>query len=307
MALAPCLDPGLAEPELPAEGDGGLAREADHAQAVGAVGRDLEFDDVVVETEQPADVLSGRFILRQDEDAVGNTVRELFALRVQILGRADVLFFRVEGDELAHMEIRTGCEDLPLLSSEGEDAAPRAVFLCKRLDPGRADLAEDPVARLDIGADRGLCGVDRVIVAQDRRGDDEGLGEVVRGHAQLPERAEHALGGDAAQLAAADLGAVGEQRAVERGGDELALVHVPGARADLHGLAAADVQLCDEHVVGVRVLFKLHDTADDDPADRLREVARDLHLRAGDAHRLGEGVVVHLLDRQIDEFIEPFS
>ena len=145
-----------------------------------------------------------------------------------------------------------------------------------------------------------------MIVAQDRRGDDGGLGEIVRGHAELAQRAEHAVGIHAAQLAAADLGAVGELRAVERDGDELAPVHVPRAGADLHGLFP-DVELRDQHVVGVRVLLEPHDAADDDVPDRFGEVARDLDLRAGDAHRLGEGVVVHLPERQIDEFIEPFS
>ncbi len=290
-----------------AEGDGGLAREADHAQAVGAVGRDLEFDDVVVETEQLPHVLAGLFVLRQDEDAVSDAVRELFLSGVQVLERADTLPGRVEGDEVADVEVRAGREDFPLLSAEGEFAVPFGAFLVELRDLRRADLAEDPVAGLDLRRDRGLVRIERMIVAQDRRGDDDGLGEIVRGHAELFERAEHAVGIHAAQLAAADLGAVGEQRPVERGGDELAHVHVPGAGADLNGDVPAHVELRDQHMVGVRVLHELYDASDDDAADRLREVARDLDLRAGDAHRLGEGVVVHFLERKVDEFIEPFS
>ena len=292
--------------QLLAEGDGGLVREADHAQAVGAVGRDLELDDMVVEAEQLPDVLAGLPAVGQNKDAVADAVRELLLLRMQVLERADELARRVEGNEVARVEVRAGREDFPLLCAEAETAAPRALFLHDRLELRRADLAEDLIARLDGGADRGLVRIERMIVAEDRRGDDDGLGEIVRGHAQLLERAEHTLRFDAAQLAAADLGAAGEQRAVQRRGDEIALVHVPGAGADLYGLAA-DVELRDEHMVGVRVLFELHDAADDHLADRFGQIARDLHLRAGDGHRLGKGVVVHFFDRQVDEFIEPFS
>ena len=76
-----------------------------HAQAVGAVGRDLEFDDVVVETEQLPHVLAGLFVLRQDEDAVSDAVRELFLSGVQVLECADTLPGRVEGDEVADVEV----------------------------------------------------------------------------------------------------------------------------------------------------------------------------------------------------------
>ena len=46
-------------------------------------------------------------------------------------------------------------------------------------------------------------------------------------------------------------------------GDKVALVHVLRAGDDLHGLACADVDLADPHVVGVRVARDGHDAADD--------------------------------------------
>ena len=205
------------------------------------------------------------------------------------------------------MQVGTGAEADALLVAEGERGVPFAARFFDGPDRGGADAAEDLVSGLDLRGDRGLVFVEGVIVAQDRRGDDRRLREIMRGHAQLTERAEHAVGRDAAQRAAADLRAAWQQSAVERSGDQIADVYVPGAGADLNRVFFADVELRDEHVVGVRVLFQRLDPADNNVADRLGEVARDLDLGAGDAHRLGKGMVVHLIERQIDKFIEPFS
>ena len=189
IALPLRRDLRLVEPELLAEGDGGLAREADHAQAVGAVGRDLKLDDMVVQPQQDADVLAGLSVAGEDQDAVGNAVRELLLLCAQVLERADRSARRVESDEVARVEVRAGREALARLPAEAERAAPRAVRLFKRLELRRADRAEELVPGLDLGRDRRLVRVERMIVAEDRGGRDNGLGEVVRGHAQLLERA----------------------------------------------------------------------------------------------------------------------
>ena len=69
----------------------------------------------------------------------------------------------------------------------------------------------------------------------------------------------------AAQLALCDVHAAGQLGIVLGHGDKVALMHVLRAGDDLHGLARADVDLADPHVVGVFVLARHgQDLADDD-------------------------------------------
>ena len=89
--------------------------------------------------------------------------------------------------------------------------------------------------------------------------------------------------------------------------DQIALVHVPGPGADLDGRIRAHVDLGYQHVVGVGVLFKLHNFADLHVLDRLAEVLGHLDLGAGDGHGLGEAAVVILRKGQLYKLIEPFS
>ena len=60
-------------------------------------------------------------------------------------------------------------------------------------------------------------------------------------------------------------------------------------------------------MVGIRVALQLYDAPDLNVFYCRGEVARDLHLGAGDGHRLGKLVVADLLHGQVDKFIEPLS
>ena len=103
-----------------------------------------------------------------------------------------------------------------------------------------------------------------MIVVQKRRGRDDGIGEVMlRRHAKLLERAEHAVRLDAAQFALFDLHTARQMRAGKRGGYIVADVDIPRARDDLHGLGLTAVDLADPHVVGVFMALHLENFADD--------------------------------------------
>ena len=89
-------------------------------------------------------------------------------------------------------------------------------------------------------------------------------------------------------------------------GDKVALVYVLRACDDLHGLARADVDLADPHVVGVRVARDGHDAADDDIAQLGIEPLIGLDLLTGDGHGLDKLPIRHA--GEIHEFfVEPFS
>ena len=121
---------------------------------------------------------------------------------------------------------------------------------------------------------------------------------------QLAERAEHALAELAAQLAGADLLAAGQRAAVERDGDEIADVDVLRAGDDLELALAADVDLADPHVVGVRVALHGDHTPDDNAGNFAAGDLPALYLGAGQGHR----VAVFLIggaDGRI--FPQPFS
>ena len=126
----------------------------------------------------------------------------------------------------------------------------------------RHHFAENPVAGLDVCGDGGLFTVQGMIVVQKRGGLDHRIGEVVgRGEPQLLQRAQHAAGQNAPELALFDLNAAGQQSLVLGHRHEVALVDVPGAGDDLDRLGLAHVNLADPHVVGVGMV--LHP---DDPA-----------------------------------------
>ena len=263
---------------------------------------------MVVHAEQHAHVVAGFAVLVQDQDAVGDAVGELLGLCAQVLGREDAVFRRVVGHKVARVEVLAVEDGLDVALAEGERDVPEVDARGGHVhDEGGDDLTEDPVARLDVGGDRGLFGVKGVIVVQKGGGLDDRVGEIVRGAAELPERAEHAVGLHAAQLALHDLRAVRQQGVVQGRGDQVAHVHVPGAGADLAGLALADVDHRDQHVVGVGVLVELDDAPDHHVFDLDAQILGDLHLGAGDAHGLGEAAVVDLRERKIHELIEPFS
>ena len=302
------LDNGGVQLEGLFEGDGSLARKTDHAQAVRAVRGDLVIDDVIVQTEQDGDIVTGLAVLIEDEDAVSDAVGELLLLCAQVVKSADMVLRRVVGDEVARVQVHALSLSADSLrpGAERERVSGVADGL-DVLDLSGDDLAEYPVTGLDVGGDGGLCRVDGVIVAEDSGGSDDGIGEIMQRHAQLLERAEHTVGGYAAQLALGDLHVARKQGVVQRDGDDIALMDVPCAGADLDRLALADVYLGDEHMVGIGVLLDGDDAPDLHAVHGLAEIVRDLDLGAGDCHGLAEAMVVIFFKAEIDELVQPFS
>ena len=298
----------LMQRQLLAEGDGGLARKADHAQAVGAVGRDLKLDHVVVHADERAYIVAGAAVLVQHEYAVGDAVGELLLLGVQVGKRAYEPRLGVIGDHVALVHVLAAAYRvahagacvklaLPLVDAVGLHAR----HLC------RYHAAEDGLAAADVGGDGRRVGVERVVVAKYGGGLYLTVGVVVRGELQLLEGAQHTVGFNAAQLAAGYLHAAGQHGIVQRRGNHVALMHIPRAGAYLHGRLRADVYLRHQHVVGIRVLRDGKDPAHLDVLDALAQILGYLHLRAGDSHRLAEGAVVILIYRKINKLVEPFS
>ena len=79
------LNLGLVELQLLAEGDGRLSGKADGAEAVGPVGGYLEVHNMIVPAQKGGHIGAGGAVLMHDKDAVGNAVRELLLLGVQVL------------------------------------------------------------------------------------------------------------------------------------------------------------------------------------------------------------------------------
>ena len=278
--------------ELLVEGGGRLAGETDHAQAVGAVRGDLELDDMVVIAEERGHVVAGLHVLVQDQDAVGDAVRELALLGVEICERADAVLRRVIGDEVARVQVLAAGDELGLGIQFKLPQVHAGVL--HALDLCGYNLAVDAIARLDVSADRGLFGVDGLVVAEDRGRLDDAVGEVVLGHVQLLERAEHPVRRDAAQLALRDRHAAGQARVVERRRHEIAHMDVPGAGADLYGFRLAHVELQHQHMVGIRVALDRQDTPHLHVFHAPAQILGGLDLRARDGHSLVKFTVADL-------------
>ena len=302
------FDDRLVQLQLLAEGHGGLTRETDNAQAVRPVRGYLKFHDVVVAAEDDGHIVAGLAVLVENEDTVGNAVRELLLLRAEIIQRKYRILLGVIGHEIARVDVLAVGHGIGRGFAEVERDLPQAVALVLHVERlCRDDAAENLVSGLDVGGDGGLCGIDRMVVAEDGGGLYLRVGEIVQIAVKLLERAEHTGGLHAAQLALRYLHAAGQQGIVQRRGDEIAAVDVPRAGAYLHRLRFADVYLRDEHVVGVGVLLDGENAADLDVLYRLAQVLGHFDLGAGDGHGLGEALVVIFIKAQVDEFIEPFS
>ena len=301
-------DLGLVQAEGLVKGHGGLARQTDHAQAVRAVGGNLELDDVVIAADEGGDIVSGHGGLMDDEDAVGDAVGKLLLLRVQVLEGEDGLGFGAPGDEIALVEVIVGGREGEAgIAAEVELHPETALRRGDGEDAGRDDGLEDIVAGGDVGGDGGPGLVQGMVVREDGGRADDGIGVVMGGELELLQGAEHALGEDAAELAGMDLGTGREQGAVEGHGDQIARVDVPGAGDNRHGGVGANVNGADVHVVGVGVAGNGEDAADLHIAKGGGEVLGHLHLGAGDSHRLGKGAVAVFTQGQVDEVVEPFS
>ena len=290
------------------EGRARLAGKANDGKAVGTVGRDLELDHAVVIADDLRHVVAGlHIILTQDEDAVGDAVRELALLGVQVGKCADGVGLGVVGHQIALVQVRAGGVGTGGRAAEVETGMERAVALRRALEHlRRRDRSEHLVTGLDVGGDGGLGGVDGMIVVQERRGRDDRVGEVVLGgQAQLLERAEHTVGRHAAQLALFDLHAAGQHGLVQRRGHQIADMDVPRAGDDLHRLLPADVELADPHVVAVGVLFHGEDLARDHVFEALVQTLDGLDLGAGERHFVVELLVGDVVE--VNKFVEPIS
>ena len=290
------------------EGDGGLARKTYHAQAVRAVRGDFVIDDVIVQPEQGGGIVTGLAVLVEDEDAVGDAVGELLLLCAQVIESADVVLRRVIGDKVACVQVHAPGLGADRVGSGVEQECVSGIANgLNMLDLSGDDLAEYLVAGLNVGGDGGLCRVDGVIVTENCGGGDDGIGEVMQRHAKLLERAEHTVGGHAAQLALGDLHIAGQQGVVQRDRDDIALMDVPRAGAYLYRLVLAHVYLGDEHMVRIGVFLDRDDAPGLHAVHGLAEIIRDLDLGAGNRHGLAEGAVVIFFKAEIDELIQPFS
>ena len=104
------------------------------------------------------------------------------------------------------------------------------------------------------------------------------------GQTQLLERAHHAVGRHAAQLALGDLHAARQGGLVQADRADLAngrRRYIGCAGDDLHRLLLADIELADLQMVGVRVIDNLEDLAGHNVVDLRAEVVNLLDLGAG--------------------------
>ena len=307
-AAAAAVRLGLMQLERTVERRARFAGKADDRKAVGAVGRDLELDDGIIEAEDVRHVETRLgVLLAQDENAVGDAVGEFLLLGVQVLERADGVALGVVGDKVALVEVGAARIGHSGRIAEVEAGVERAVaqrgaFKHLRRHHGAVDL----VAGLDVGGDGGLILVDGMIVVQDGRGRDNGIGEVVlRRHAELLERAEHTVRLDAAQRALFDLYTARQVRAVQRGRDMVANVDVPRARDDLHRLRLTDVDLQDPHMVGILVALHFEHLAHDHVLEVFVGALDGLDLRAGERHIVVELLIGDILE--VNELVEPIT
>ncbi len=232
---------------------------------------------------------------------------ELLLLGVQVLERADRVALGVISDEIALVQVRTARVGRSGRAAGIEAGVERAVALRGAFKhPGCRHGAVDLVAGFDVCGDGGLILVDGVIVVQDGCGRDDGIGEVMlRRHAELLERAEHAVRLDAAQRALFDLHAIGQVRAGKRCGDIVADVDIPRARDDLHRLGVAHIHLADPHMVGILVALHRHDPANDHVLKVFVGALDGLYLRAGERHLVVEFLIGDILE--VNEFVEPIT
>ena len=247
-------DSGLMELQLLAEGHCGLTRQTDHAEAVRAVRGDLELHHMVIHAEQLPDIRARSAVLVEDQDPVGDAVRELLLLCMQVFGRADAAFCRIVGHQISLMEI----------GASGHEFCGRFQRAVPEVDAGvlhPADLcgdhaAVDFVTGADIRGNGGSGRIQGMVVSQDGRGNDRGIGEIMGRGIKLLQGAEHAFGLHTAEFSAGDLRTPRQKRIMECNGHHVPRVHVPGTCADLHGRRRADIQLCHQHMVGVGMLLQ---------------------------------------------------
>ena len=291
------------------EGGGGLPGQTDDAKAVGPVGGDLKFHDMVVGVDDGLDVIAGLAVLVEDEDTVVDAVGEFALLRVEVRQRADGPGFGVESYHIQRVDVLAvgfHCSARRLTVLRPHQAAGPAAIPCRgdRTHAGGHHRPENLVSGLDIRRDGGFFGVNGLVVVQQGGGLDDGIGEIPLVQAQLTEGAEHTVGQNAPQLALLDLLPSGEGGLVQGHGHQVAHVDIPRPGADLDGLLFAHVQLADPHVVAVGVALHLLDAAHHHVLDLRAQVLGDLHLGAGEGHGLRKLFITGING---DELAEPFA
>ena len=121
---------------------------------------------MVVSADDGANVVAGGdAVLVQNENAVGNTVREFRLLRVKVGKSADALGLGVIRNEVARVDVPAGGHDDGAAAAEIERNIPKVepcVF--NRAYLRRDDGAEYLVAGLDIRGDGGLILIQRVVI-----------------------------------------------------------------------------------------------------------------------------------------------
>ena len=194
-AFCAALDDRLVCFKLFAEGRGGLACKTDDRQAVGAVGGYLKLNDVIVCADDGLDVVAGLYaVLVQDEYTVGDAVGELGLLGVKIIESADDLAFCVVCCHVADVYVLASSYDNRAAVAGAQGAFPEVCSGVLNGGHGRRyDRSENLVTSLDIGRDRGLILVQRMIVVQKRGGAYNAVGEVALVKIKLLERAAHAV------------------------------------------------------------------------------------------------------------------
>ena len=203
---------------------------------------------------------------------------------MQVVRRAHGHGRRIDCDEVALVDVRAVGRKRGLTRAEIDgQVILRIAGGLDRQHLGAQGLAVDFIARGQILGQGRLLILEAGVVVQDRGGLDDRVGGVVHVQLQFLERAQHAIGHLAAQLALGDLDAAGQGGLVLGDRDQIADVDVPRAGADLGDLVA-HVDLADPHMVGIGVADHFIDAADHDVFDLLAEVADLLDLGAGHGH-----------------------
>ena len=135
----------------------------------------------------------------------------------------------------------------------------------------------------------------------------DGIGKIMCRSTQLLVGAKHAIGFHPAEGLRIDFDSTGKERIVQGNRNEISLLYILGAGADLNRSALPHIHLANPHMVGIRVADYFSYSTNEDVFHRQAEILGGFHLGAGNRHCLSEGAVTHFTDRQIDKFIEPFS
>ena len=198
--------------------------------------------------------------------------------------------------DLGRMEFERALEGRARLAGEADDGkAVGAVGRDLELDDGV--VVADDLRHIVAGL--------HALLLHDPQTVLDGVGNVVQRQAELLDGAAHSVGLHAAQLARVDLHAAGQQRAVERDGDEVADLLILRAGDDLNGLILPDVDLTDPHMVGIFMARHLDDAARDHVLQALVRTLDGLDLRAGERHFIVELLVGNVAE--VHELIEPVS